>query len=128
MMYLLDTHVLLWYFMGSDELGDNAKQIIETKPCFYSPATLWEIAIKQSRKKLDLQISIPALEEKFLQAGFSKLQITSHQLEKIKTLDEIHKDPFDRLLIAQAQQDSMTILTGDRFIKMYDVSTTNART
>lgn len=126
-MFLLDTHALLWYFLGSDELGVNARDIIEKQTSFYSVASLWEIAIKQSIGKLDLKISINELKNAFLNANFLKLQITAGQLDELKNLDDIHKDPFDRLLIAQAIKGNLTIITADEMIQKYSIKTINAR-
>ena len=69
-MYLLDTHVLLWYFMGSEKLGNRAKNTIEKNLCFYSTATLWELGIKQSINKIDLKLKISELENIFIKSAF----------------------------------------------------------
>lgn len=121
--YLLDTHILIWYFLGSDELSATAKQCIADGKCFYSLASLWEIAIKQSLKKIDIDGSIPLLAEKCEEAHFERLPVTPQHIEAIKSLPFIHRDPFDRLLIAQAQCEGFTLITHDRYIKPYPVQT-----
>lgn len=121
--YLLDTHIILWYLLASDELSDHAKQCIGSGRCYYSLASLWEVAIKQTLKKLECEESIPELAERCRRAGFTRLAVTPEHLETIKTLPLIHRDPFDRLLTAQALHEDLTIITHDRFIKQYPVRT-----
>ena len=121
--YLLDTHILIWYFQGSDELSKVAKQSISTGQCFYSLASLWEIAIKQTLKKIDFDCDMPYLAEKCSRAGFVQLPVTPHHIESIKRLPLIHRDTFDRLLVAQAQCEDLAIITHDRYIKQYQVKT-----
>ena len=121
--YLLDTHILIWYFLGSAELSERAKRCIAEGQCFYSLASFWEIAIKQSLKKLDFDCTIPFLAEKCGRAAFVQLPVTPHHIEAIKRLPLLHRDPFDRLLVAQAQSEGMTVITHDRYIRQYDVPT-----
>ena len=123
MKYLLDTHTILWYAQGSSELSQKAKTIIETKECFYSMASLWEIAIKQKLGKLDDTVSISELEDFCKDAGFVQLPTISKFIENTKTLDFIHRDPFDRLLISCAQCENLTIITCDGTISKYAVKT-----
>ena len=126
-MYLLDTHVLLWYFMGSEKLGNRAKNTIEKNLCFYSTATLWEIGIKQSINKIDLKLTISELENIFIKSAFLKLEINAKQIDRLKNLVDIHKDPFDRLLIAQALENNLCLITADENILLYDIKTLDAR-
>ena len=85
-MYLLDTHVLLWYFMGSEKLGSRAKNEIEKNLCFYSTATLWELGIKQSINKIDLKLKLSELENTFIKSAFLKLEINAKQIDRLKNL------------------------------------------
>ena len=126
-MYLLDTHVLLWYFMGSEKLGNRAKNAIEKNLCFYSTATLWELGIKQSINKIDLKLTISELESIFIKSAFLKLEINAKQIDRLKNLVDIHKDPFDRLLIAQALENNLCLITADENILLYDIKTLDAR-
>lgn len=126
-MYLLDTHVLLWYFMGSEKLGNRAKNVIEKNLCFYSTATLWELGIKQSINKIDLKLKISELENIFIKSAFLKLEINAKQIDRLKNLVDIHKDPFDRLLIAQALENNLCLITADENILLYDIKTLDAR-
>ncbi len=123
MKYLLDTHAILWYAQGSNELSSLAKTLMENEECFYSIASLWEIAIKQKLGKLDGTLSIKELEELCANVGFVKILTKSEHIEKTKSLDFIHRDPFDRLLIALAQSENLTIITRDTIIPKYDVKT-----
>ena len=122
-MYLVDTHAIIWYVSGSNELSSTAKNIMETKRCFFSFASLWEIAIKQSKGTLQFNIDIPKLKTVLEDVEFIYLPPTEFDAEAIKTLPDIHKDPFDRLLIAQAIENNLTIVTTDSKIPQYNVKT-----
>ena len=122
-MYLLDTHAIIWYLSGNDELSATAKNIMETKRCFFSFASLWEIAIKQAKGTLQFEIDIPKLKSVLENEEFIYLPLTEYDAEKLKELPDIHKDPFDRLLIAQAMENDLTIVTTDSKIPLYDVKT-----
>lgn len=122
-MYLLDTHAIIWYVSGSTELSQTAKDIMETKRCFFSFASLWEIAIKQAKGTLQFNIDIPKLKTVLEDEEFIYLPPTEFDAEAIKALPDIHKDPFDRLLIAQAIENNLTIVTTDSKILQYNVKT-----
>ena len=122
-MYLLDTHAIIWYVSGSTELSQTAKDIMETKRCFFSFASLWEIAIKQAKCTLQFNIDIPKLKTVLEDEEFIYLPPTELDAEAIKALPDIHKDPFDRLLIAQAIENNLTIVTTDSKISQYNVKT-----
>ena len=122
-MYLLDTHAIIWYVSGSTELSQTAKDIMETKRCFFSFASLWEIAIKQTKGTLQFDIDIPKLKTVLEDEEFIYLPPTEFDAEAIKALPDIHKDPFDRLLIAQAIENNLTIVTTDSKIPQYNVKT-----
>ena len=122
-MCLLDTHAILWYVSGSNELSQTAKNIMETKRCFFFFLSLWEIAIKQAKGTLQFNIDIPKLKNVLEDEEFIYLPPTEFDAEAIKTLPDIHKDPFDRLLIAQAIENNLTIVTTDSKIPQYNVKT-----
>lgn len=109
-MYLLDTHAIIWYVSGSDELSQKARNVMETQKCFFSYVSLWEIAIKQAKGTLEFEIDIPRLKSVLQDEEFMYLQPTEFDAERIKTLPDIHKDPFDRLLVAQAIENDLTII------------------
>ena len=122
-MYLLDTHAIIWYVSGSNELSSTAKNIMETKRCFFSFVSLWEIAIKQAKGTLQFDIDIPKLKTVLEDEEFMYLPPTEFDAEAIKALPDIHKDPFDRLLIAQAIENNLMIVTTDSKIPQYNVKT-----
>lgn len=106
---------------GSDKLSETARNIAAKEECYFSYISLWGIAIKQSLGKLDFPVSIPCLKEALENSGFQNLPITDKNLESLKTLPFIHHDPFDRLLITQAQNNNLAIITRDTIIPKYDV-------
>lgn len=124
MSYLLDTHVLLWFLFDKEQLSDEVSRIIENENKLYlSIASLWEIAIKQSIGKLSISKTILQIEEQCKKSDIIILPIQPIHCEKIKELDKIHNDPFDRIIISQAIIDGMTILTKDNNIQKYRVAT-----
>ena len=123
-MYLLDTHAMLWYLRDSPELSASAHSLIDkAEYVAVSIASFWEIAIKQSIGKMQFCMTIPELESLCLDRDIQVLPIQSVVLEQIKSLPKIHGDPFDRLIIAQAQIGKRTIITRDRMIPQYPVPT-----
>lgn len=123
MRHLLDTHVILWYAQGSSELAGVVREIIAQDDCCFSVASLWEIAIKQRLGKLNCNLSMPELAKFCEGEGFERLTIEPEHIERTKALPDIHRDPFDRLLIAQAQTENLVIITRDAQIRKYDVQT-----
>ena len=127
MQYLLDTHTILWYLFGDNRLSKNARNIIESHVCFYSYASFWEISIKQSKKKLEFIHTVYEIDEMCRRAGFRKLPITLDDFNRIRNLpfqDNVrHNDPFDRILISQALENDLTIVTTDGNIPLYNVKT-----
>ena len=124
MRYLLDTHVILWCAQGSDCLPAEVRAIIRDEECFYSVASMWEVAIKQSLRKLDADLSLSDLDRQCRLAGINRVPIEITHLERIKTLPDVHRDPFDRLLVAQALEEGLVLVTHDRMIPQYPVQTT----
>ena len=127
MKYLLDTHTILWYLFGDSRLSENVKQIVESNICFYSYVSFWEISIKQSKKKLEFTHSIFEIDEMCRKAGFRKLPVTLDDFNKVRHLpfqaNVKHNDPFDRILVSQAIENDMTIITCDDKIPLYEVKT-----
>ncbi|MCL2360950.1 MAG: type II toxin-antitoxin system VapC family toxin [Defluviitaleaceae bacterium] len=122
MRYLLDTHTLIWYSKNADELPHTVRnELINPRNILYvSSASFWEMTIKAGINKLD--ISLKKLYKHVEMAGILILQIEQDYLYKQLELPPIHKDPFDRLLIATAQAEKLTIITVDENIHRYDVS------
>jgi PIN domain nuclease of toxin-antitoxin system len=118
---LLDTHVLLWWLADDARLGRRARHAITTPTnlVFVSAATAWEIALKRTRGKLDAPGEV---EEWLAASNFQPLPIQIAEAVASAELPPHHRDPFDRLLVAQAQIGRMTIVTGDEEIAKYGVS------
>lgn len=123
MRYLLDTHALLWYLFDSENLSKSAMKAIDSEFCFYSKVSLWEIAIKQTRKLLQYKQTIPEIIEACVEEEFGEAFVSGQTLEFLKTLPDIHRDPFDRILISLAMENDLTIITRDSKIALYDVKT-----
>jgi PIN domain nuclease of toxin-antitoxin system len=121
---LLDTHVLIWWLEGSRELSDTVKDRIDTElEVYVSSASIWELSIKQSAGKIQLPDDLLHWIES---GGLSELPIRSAHADLAGRLPAIHRDPFDRMLIAQALVDKLTLVTRDRLIQKYDVSVLEA--
>jgi PIN domain nuclease of toxin-antitoxin system len=117
--FLLDTHVFLWWQMGSSELTDDAEEAIATADLvFVSAASAWEVAIKKALGKLRLELSFEGGVES---SGFEKLAVDFVHAERAGSLPSHHRDPFDRMLVAQAQEEGLTLVTHDRRLELYDV-------
>jgi PIN domain nuclease of toxin-antitoxin system len=124
MRILLDTHVLIWLVEGDKNLSTVARSAIEDEDnsLYLSIASLWEITIKLSLDKLDLQLSVDEMVESFLiPGGIEILQIETSHLSILRDLPLHHRDPFDRLIIAQAQAEKMTLISADGVFDLYDV-------
>jgi PIN domain nuclease of toxin-antitoxin system len=117
--YLADTHILLWALGDDKRLIERHRAILlSTADVFFSAASVWEIAIKKSLGKLTAPDYLAAL---LPRAGFRPLAITPIHAEAIIGLPLHHTDPFDRLLIAQARIEKMTLLTVDSQFARYDI-------
>ena len=121
MNVLLDTHTLLWFISGDDRTSQNARNIIESDSTklFVSIASLWEIAIKVNIGKLDLHIPFKKLEKEILKNNFNLLPIEFKHTVQLSKLEDIHRDPFDRILISQALVENFTIITKDNAFSQY---------
>ena len=124
MKFLLDTNILIYTLCNPSKLSDKAKQVIVSeKNLSVSIISFWEIAIKQSLGKLNLKSTIPEIEKICIERNIEILPIYSDEIENVKNLPQIHKDPFDRLIISQAIKRNSTIVTSDTTIPEYDVKT-----
>jgi PIN domain nuclease of toxin-antitoxin system len=119
MSLLLDTHVVLWWLTDDPTLPDEVKARLDQQPDVYlSSATVWEVAIKQSIGKIIEPTNLPEI---IRDAGFRHLPITADHAVVAGRLPLIHRDPFDRMLIAQAQCEGLTLITRDPQIHKYEV-------
>jgi PIN domain nuclease of toxin-antitoxin system len=118
---LLDTHLLLWAAEGVKRVPQNARAWIADpeNDLFFSAASLWEIAIKSGLKRPDFQVDARVLRRGLIDNGYRELPIVSEHAVAIDALPAIHKDPFDRLLIAQASVEGITLLTDDATVAEY---------
>lgn len=125
MNLLLDTHVLLWWLDDNPILLTNAKEAIAdgSNIVFVSAATIWEIKIKHTLGKLEVPVNFREVLE---QQSFAMLSITADHAHLIGELPPHHRDPFDRMLIAQAMFEHFTLVTRDSRFKQYEVSTIRA--
>ena len=123
-MILLDTHAYYWFITDDARLPAIVKQKIETEESvFISIASFWEMAIKNSLGKLKLPAPVKTLMEDCAEYSFTILPINGLYLDRLGHLPFIHRDPFDRLLICQALEENLTIVTVDENINKYDVRT-----
>jgi PIN domain nuclease of toxin-antitoxin system len=116
---LLDTHVVLWWLTDDPTLADEIKARLDHEPDVYvSAATIWEVAIKQAIGKLPEPAGLP---ERIRDSGFAELPITSQHAVTAGRLPPVHRDPFDRMLVAQAQHENLTLVTRDPRCQKYEV-------
>jgi PIN domain nuclease of toxin-antitoxin system len=118
---LVDTHLLLWWASMPEQLPAAARSRLESfdQPLVFSVVSLWEVAIKASLGRGDFQVSPLALRMGLLQEGFRELPIQVEHVLAVQHLPWIHRDPFDRLLVAQAAQERLSLLTADRNLLGY---------
>lgn len=121
MKLLLDTQILLWAAGQPQRLSAAARKLLNDprNELIFSAASLWEIAIKNTLGRADFRIEPRLLRRGLLDNGYTELAVTSQHAVNIDTLPPIHKDPFDRLLLAQALSEGITLLTGDPQLARY---------
>ena len=129
MTLLLDTHTFLWWLEGSRKLGRRARATIGAESAVWvSAATAWEIAIKMALGRLALRESPETcLPREILRSGFQTLAVSVAHALAVRTLPMHHADPFDRMLVAQAEAERMTLVTADTIFERYGVLTLDAR-
>lgn len=121
MRLLLDTHFLLWSMAASRRLPPAVRELL-TDPqnaVFYSAASIWEIAIKSALRRRDFHIELPRLLRALPRAGFEELPVSAAHAARVASLPALHKDPFDRLLVAQALVEPLMLLTNDAQLGRY---------
>lgn len=118
---LLDTHLLLWAALFPDRLPKKARQLMNESGnmLYFSTASIWEMSIKLTRPRDDLEIDIRQWRSGLLDNGYNELSITSLHAMSVRDLPDIHKDPFDRLLLAQAMREDLTLVTADEILATY---------
>ena len=118
MKLLLDTQLLLWAAGNSKRLTATARKLLNDpgNSLFFSAASLWEITIKNSLGRRDFRVEPRVLRRGLLDNGYTELPITSQHAVSVEGLPDIHRDPFDRLLLAQALSEGITLVTGDALL------------
>jgi len=116
---LLDTHILLW--SAANKLPTNAEKYIldEANQLYFSPASIWEIVIKMGLNRVDFRVDPYVLYNGLLDNGYDEMTITSRHTLAVSTLPDIHKDPFDRIMLAQAISEGIPLLTSDATLSDY---------
>jgi PIN domain nuclease of toxin-antitoxin system len=118
MRYLLDTHVFLWVVTDDPRLSKPARSRLQEADTLYvSAASFWEISIKSALGKIHADVH--ELIKSLSPSGLTELSITVHHAARVEALPHHHADPFDRLLIAQAQSEPLYLLTADRTLAQY---------
>jgi len=118
---LLDSHLLLWAAGTPERLPESARALFEDpgNELLFSAASLWEIAIKRGLGRSDFQVDARVLRRGLLDNGYSELSVTSQHAVAIDALPPLHRDPFDRILVAQAQVEGITLVTADEMVAKY---------
>lgn len=124
MRLLLDTHAFLWFVSGDERLSQPARRAIERAGAevHLSAASVWEMAIKSSLGRLKLGAPLEVYVAEKVTEGFRILPVEWRHAAAVERLPHHHRDPFDRLLIAQALTEKMTIVTGDAAFRSYDAT------
>jgi PIN domain nuclease of toxin-antitoxin system len=121
MKVLLDTHLLLWAAGSPQRLPKAALSILKALDTIllFSAASIWEVVIKTGLGRPDFQVNAQRLRQQLLLHGYEELPITGEHALAVRALPSLHKDPFDRILLAQAQSESLTLLTKDKELAAY---------
>ncbi len=124
MKLLLDTHLLIWASEGIERVPKGARALMAdmSNELVFSAASIWEVTIKVGLNRSDFRVDARMLRRGLLDNGYTELPIRSEHGLAIETLPLIHKDPFDRLLIAQSIVEGITLLTNDAIMAQYPAS------
>ena len=124
MKLLLDTHVVLWAASQPEKLSKSARNLLTTpeNDLFFSVASMWEIVIKRGLGREDFKVNPRRLRKMLIANGYTELAIDAEHVFTVETLPLLHKDPFDRLLLAQARTEGMLLLTVDASVLQYQES------
>ncbi|MEL6467523.1 MAG: type II toxin-antitoxin system VapC family toxin [Pseudomonadota bacterium] len=125
MRVLIDTQALLWWLIDSDQLGEKARRIFLSEEPIISPVIIWEVAIKANLGKLDADVSKVC--QAVAEAGFEKIGFADSHMIALSRLDHHHRDPFDRMLVAQSISEDVPVLTSDSKISLYGVEAMDSR-
>jgi PIN domain nuclease of toxin-antitoxin system len=121
MRLLLDTHILIWGAVEPERLSRAASSLIESldNELMFSAVSLWEIAIKTGRGRAEFRVDAAVLRRSLFENGYAELALTGAHAAPLASLPPIHKDPFDRMLVAQAMIEGLTLVTDDPTVAKY---------
>ena len=121
MRQLLDTHLLLWAASEPERLSAAAREILtdEDSQLLFSVASIWEVVIKASLGRTDFDVDPHLFRRGLLESGFVELPITGPHVTAVADLPPTHRDPFDRILLAQARTEGLILVTGDAALARY---------
>ena len=124
MKLLLDTHILLWASGQPEKLSESTRTLLTTPEnhLFFSAASIWEIVIKLNLGRTDFKVDPYRLRKMLMAHGYNELPITAEHALKVNSLAPLLKDPFDRMLLAQALADGMLLITSDALVSQYKES------
>ncbi|MEE4203162.1 MAG: type II toxin-antitoxin system VapC family toxin [Halieaceae bacterium] len=126
MKLLLDTQILLWAAAEPHKLGKRAREYLTntSHSLFFSAASIWEVAIKRALGRDDFRVDPALLRHGLIENGYSELSISGRHAVEVGLLPPLHKDPFDRMLLAQASAEGLLLLTADRVLADYPAPVT----
>ncbi|WP_026874582.1 type II toxin-antitoxin system VapC family toxin [Jiangella gansuensis] len=121
MRYLLDTHILLWAARDDARMSSRLREVLtdEENELAFSVVSIWEIVIKTALGRADFDVDASRLRYGAIEAGYSELDVRGPHVLDVATLEPIHSDPFDRLLVAQARAENMRLVTLDQTLLRY---------
>ena len=121
MRHLIDTHLLLWAASVPERLSAAAREIMtnEDFQLWFSVASIWEVVIKASLGRADFEVDPNLFRRGLLESDFAELTITGTHVTAVADLPPLHKDPFDRILLAQARTEGLILVTGDAALARY---------
>jgi PIN domain nuclease of toxin-antitoxin system len=121
---LLDTHLLLWAAGHPDRLSTEASRILASvdNTLWFSVGSIWEIVIKRALGRDDFRVDPPRFRRRLMENGYNELAVHGSHVLALQALPAIHRDPFDRILIAQAIDEGLTLLTSDADVSAYPAS------
>jgi PIN domain nuclease of toxin-antitoxin system len=121
MKLLLDTQMIIWATFWPELLPPQARQLIanENNEMFFSPVSLWEVAIKNSQNRPDFQVDAKILRGRLLERDYHEIAVTGLHTTAVSDLPLIHKDPFDRLLLVQSKIEGLSLVTSDATLAAY---------
>jgi PIN domain nuclease of toxin-antitoxin system len=121
MKLLLDTHIVLWAAGQPDKLSTSARELLLDKrnALFFSSASIWEIVIKRTLGRADFKVDPHRLRKMLVINDYTEIPVTSEHALRVDTLPPLHKDPFDRILIAQARSEGLVLITVDSSVISY---------